>query len=163
MHVILGNCFVVCLAKTICRLPFQPPRQCRFCKPPSSNWSQHKCHTHPPLTAFCVRSFCSTIARSLVRTRVALSLSVSLSLLCLSLSIQAALTQLGHDADLVQIVSGFGETGAALIPRVDKLVFIGSPQVGKLVMREASKTLTPVVLELGGGLAWALISGISLS
>jgi aldehyde dehydrogenase (NAD+) len=64
--------------------------------------------------------------------------------------VQTALTQLGHDADLVQIVSGFGETGAALIPRVDKLVFIGSPQVGKLVMREASKTLTPVVLELGG-------------
>lgn len=64
--------------------------------------------------------------------------------------VQQALIQLGHNPDLVQIVSGFGETGAALIPRVDKLTFIGSPQVGKLVMKTASATLTPVVLELGG-------------
>ncbi len=30
-----------------------------------------------------------------------------------------------------------------------QVTFIGSPQVGKLVMAEAAKTLTPVVLELG--------------
>ncbi len=30
------------------------------------------------------------------------------------------------------------------------MTFIGSPAVGKLVMRAASETLTPVVLELGG-------------
>ena len=120
---------------------------------------------YPPTTHRVLRALFLFHHRAISRahTRGSLSLRLSLSLLFLSLSIQAALTQLGHDADLVQIVSGFGETGAALIPRVDKLVFIGSPQVGKLVMREASKTLTPVVLELGGGLAWALISGISLS
>ena len=30
------------------------------------------------------------------------------------------------------------------------VLFIGSPGVGKLVMRGASETLTPVILELGG-------------
>eukprot|EP00048_Salpingoeca_helianthica_P022188 m.16885 g.16885 ORF g.16885 m.16885 type:complete len:600 (-) comp6996_c0_seq1:1932-3731(-) len=57
----------------------------------------------------------------------------------------------GHSPDLVQIVYGFADTGVALINSgVDKVTFIGSPQVGKLVMAEAAKTLTPVVLELGG-------------
>ncbi len=36
-------------------------------------------------------------------------------------------------------------------PRVClQVTFIGSPEVGKLVMRAAAETLTPVVLELGG-------------
>jgi len=56
----------------------------------------------------------------------------------------------GHSEDLVQVVNGFGETGAALVNSADKIVFTGSPQIGKLVMRGASSTLTPVVLELGG-------------
>ena len=48
-------------------------------------------------------------------------------------------------------MTGFGATGAALVNSgVDKIVFIGSPAVGKLVMRAAADTLTPVVLELGG-------------
>jgi hypothetical protein len=33
---------------------------------------------------------------------------------------------------------------------VDKITFIGSPEVGKMVMRDAVENLTPVVLELGG-------------
>ena len=61
-----------------------------------------------------------------------------------------ALAQYGHSEDLIQIVTGYGGTGASLIPKVDKLVFIGSPEVGKLVMKSAAETLTPVVLELGG-------------
>lgn len=65
--------------------------------------------------------------------------------------VKAALEQLGHDSALLQIVTGFGPTGAALINAgVDKVTFIGSPGVGKLVMRQAAETLTPVVLELGG-------------
>ena len=61
-----------------------------------------------------------------------------------------ALARYGHSEDLIQVVNGYGMTGASLIPKVDKLVFIGSPEVGKLVMKSASDTLTPVVLELGG-------------
>lgn len=61
------------------------------------------------------------------------------------------LVHCGHSPDLVQIVTGYGDTGAALVNSgVDKLTFIGSPGVGKLVMRAAADTLTPVLLELGG-------------
>lgn len=61
------------------------------------------------------------------------------------------LARRGHDPELVQIVTGYGETGSALVSSgVDKVLFIGSPAVGKLVMRAASATLTPVILELGG-------------
>ncbi|GLI61056.1 hypothetical protein VaNZ11_003318, partial [Volvox africanus] len=65
--------------------------------------------------------------------------------------IDAALEAAGAPADLVQIVTGYGEAGNALVTgRVDKVIFVGSTQVGKLVMRAAAETLTPVVLELGG-------------
>ncbi len=57
----------------------------------------------------------------------------------------------GHDPDLVQIITGAGETGSALVTSgVDKVFFTGSPETGKMVMAAASQTLTPVVLELGG-------------
>lgn len=57
----------------------------------------------------------------------------------------------GYDPELVQVITGMGETGNALVTcGVDKVLFIGSPAVGKLVMKAASATLTPVILELGG-------------
>ncbi|KAJ3072060.1 Meiotic Sister-Chromatid recombination aldehyde dehydrogenase [Podochytrium sp. JEL0797] len=56
----------------------------------------------------------------------------------------------GIDGDLVCFVDGFADAGEALVETADKITFIGSPNVGKLVMRKASETLTPVVLELGG-------------
>jgi len=56
----------------------------------------------------------------------------------------------GQDPDLVQVVQGFGETGAALVNTADKVIFTGSPGVGRAVMKGASETLTPLVLELGG-------------
>lgn len=64
--------------------------------------------------------------------------------------VRDGLKQLGYSPHLVSFVTGFAETGAALLSSVDKLTFIGSPQVGKIIMRNASATLTPVVLELGG-------------
>jgi len=51
---------------------------------------------------------------------------------------------------VVQMVHGYGETGAALIDEVDVLCFVGSPRTGRRVMERAARTLTPVVLELGG-------------
>jgi len=63
----------------------------------------------------------------------------------------AAFKQAGYSTDLVQIVDGYAETGAALIGSgVDKIIFTGSLGNGKRVLAEAAKTLTPVVLELGG-------------
>lgn len=64
--------------------------------------------------------------------------------------VRDGLRQLGYSPDLVSFVTGFAETGEALVASVDKLTFIGSPGVGKIIMRNASATLTPVVLELGG-------------
>jgi acyl-CoA reductase-like NAD-dependent aldehyde dehydrogenase len=51
---------------------------------------------------------------------------------------------------LIKFVTGYGETGGAVVSNVDKVLFIGSPQIGKKVMEAASRTLTPVTLELGG-------------
>ncbi len=52
---------------------------------------------------------------------------------------------------LLQVVTGFGETGAALCRSgVDKLAFTGSAATAKKVMATCAETLTPVVLECGG-------------
>lgn len=61
------------------------------------------------------------------------------------------LTKAGYSPDLVQIITGGGETGRALVTSgVEKIFFTGSPENGRKVMAAASETLTPVVLELGG-------------
>jgi acyl-CoA reductase-like NAD-dependent aldehyde dehydrogenase len=63
----------------------------------------------------------------------------------------AAFKAAGYSTDLVRIVDGYAKTGAALINSgVDKVIFTGSLENGKRVLAEAAKTLTPVVLELGG-------------
>lgn len=50
-----------------------------------------------------------------------------------------------------QVVTGFGETGAALCAAdVDKVAFTGSTATGKRVMAACAETLTPVVIEAGG-------------
>ncbi|OAJ37076.1 hypothetical protein BDEG_21145 [Batrachochytrium dendrobatidis JEL423] len=64
--------------------------------------------------------------------------------------ISAALTANNISEDLVVFMNGFGETGQALVDAADKITFIGSPGVGKIIMKQASHTLTPVILELGG-------------
>lgn len=64
--------------------------------------------------------------------------------------IQACLAAVGAPADLVQWVTGYGDAGAALVDYSDLVIFVGSVEVGRKVMEGASKTLTPVILELGG-------------
>ncbi len=57
----------------------------------------------------------------------------------------------GLNDGLLQVVTGDGTTGAALTEAgVDKIMFTGSIATGKRVAQSAAKTLTPVVLELGG-------------
>ena len=59
--------------------------------------------------------------------------------------------QAGLPEDVVQIVTGDGRTGAALVDAApDKIMFTGSVQTGKRIAAAAAKNLTPVVLELGG-------------
>jgi aldehyde dehydrogenase (NAD+) len=61
-----------------------------------------------------------------------------------------------RDADLpagvVNIVTGAGETGAALVnhPDVDKIAFTGSTEVGKIIQRALAPTDKKLTLELGG-------------
>lgn len=64
--------------------------------------------------------------------------------------IQTALAAVGAPENLVEVITGFAETGEALVSSVDKIIFVGSPGVGKKIMRTASDTLIPVTLELGG-------------
>jgi len=58
----------------------------------------------------------------------------------------------GVPKGVVNVVTGFGETGAAIVAHtdVDKIAFTGSLEVGKLIMKNAAETLKKVSLELGG-------------
>ncbi len=57
----------------------------------------------------------------------------------------------GAPENLVQIVSGDGRTGAALVDAApDKIMFTGSVATGKKIAAAAANNLTSVVLELGG-------------
>ena len=52
---------------------------------------------------------------------------------------------------VLQVVTGYGETGAALAAAgVGKIAFTGSTATGKKVMAVCAETLTPVVIEAGG-------------
>ena len=55
-------------------------------------------------------------------------------------------------AGVVNIVTGAGDTGRALVehPDVDKIAFTGSTEVGKLIARAVAGTRKKVTLELGG-------------
>lgn len=64
--------------------------------------------------------------------------------------IQTALAAVGAPENLVDIITGFAETGKALVSSVDKVIFVGSPEVGRSIMSNAANKLIPVTLELGG-------------
>lgn len=57
----------------------------------------------------------------------------------------------GLPKNVLRVVSGDGETGAALVSAgVAKIMFTGSVATGKKIAAAAADNLTPVVLELGG-------------
>jgi aldehyde dehydrogenase (NAD+) len=60
--------------------------------------------------------------------------------------------QAGLPAGVVNIVTGAGDTGAALVahPGVDKIAFTGSTEVGKEIQRAVAGTGSRLTLELGG-------------
>ncbi|MGH3799082.1 MAG: aldehyde dehydrogenase family protein, partial [Pseudonocardiaceae bacterium] len=62
-----------------------------------------------------------------------------------------SLAEVVPEYPLLQVVTGFGDTGAALCRAgVDKLAFTGSATTARKVMATCAETLTPVVLECGG-------------
>ena len=62
------------------------------------------------------------------------------------------LRQAGLPAGVVNVVTGDGRTGAALVahPGVDKVAFTGSTEVGKSIQRAVAGTGKRLTLELGG-------------
>ena len=56
----------------------------------------------------------------------------------------------GLPSGVLQVLTGAGETGAALCEEVDQITFTGSVGVGKKVAQVAARRLIPCTLELGG-------------
>ncbi len=68
-----------------------------------------------------------------------------------SLELEKLLRAAGLDPELLQVITGDGSAGAALLAaNVQKIVFTGSVATGKRVAQAAAARLLPVVLELGG-------------
>jgi acyl-CoA reductase-like NAD-dependent aldehyde dehydrogenase len=65
--------------------------------------------------------------------------------------IDQALASQGFSPDTVQILNGYGDTGAALVRAgVQKILFIGSVGNGRRIIEGSAQHLTPVIMELGG-------------
>jgi aldehyde dehydrogenase (NAD+) len=78
------------------------------------------------------------------------------------------LAELIRDIDLppgvVNIVTGAGETGAAIVehPDIDKIAFTGSTEVGRLIQRKLAGTSKHYTLELGGKAANVIFSDAAI-
>jgi len=67
-----------------------------------------------------------------------------------SLLMADGLRECGLPDDVLQIATGRGETGAALVEEVDMIMFTGSTRTGRRVAEAAARRLIPCSLELGG-------------
>jgi acyl-CoA reductase-like NAD-dependent aldehyde dehydrogenase len=67
-----------------------------------------------------------------------------------SLLMVEMMRECGLPADVFQVATGDGSTGAALIGQVGCVMFTGSSRTGKAVMKAAADALVPCYLELGG-------------
>ncbi|MBV8955633.1 MAG: aldehyde dehydrogenase family protein [Solirubrobacterales bacterium] len=67
-----------------------------------------------------------------------------------SLLMEEMMRECGLPEHVFQVATGDGSTGAALIGHVDCVMFTGSTETGKSVMKAAADALIPCYLELGG-------------
>jgi len=67
-----------------------------------------------------------------------------------SLLMAEGLRECGLPENVLQIATGRGATGAALIEHVDMIMFTGSTRTGRKVAETAARRLIPASLELGG-------------
>ncbi len=67
-----------------------------------------------------------------------------------SLLLAEGMRESGLPEHVLQIATGRGETGAALIEHVDMIMFTGSTKTGRKVAETAARRLIPASLELGG-------------
>ena len=67
-----------------------------------------------------------------------------------SLLLAEGMRECGLPENVLQIATGRGETGAALVDHVDMIMFTGSTRTGRKVAETAARRLIPASLELGG-------------
>ena len=67
-----------------------------------------------------------------------------------SLLMEEMMLECGAPEGVFQVATGDGSTGAALIGKVDCLMFTGSGRTGKKVLAAAAEAMIPCYLELGG-------------
>ncbi len=67
-----------------------------------------------------------------------------------SMLVAEGLRECGLPEDVLQIATGRGATGAALVEEVDMIMFTGSTETGRKIAQTAAKRLIPCSLELGG-------------
>src|SRR5947209_439401 len=67
-----------------------------------------------------------------------------------SLLLAEAMLECGLPENVLQIATGRGETGSALVEQVDMIMFTGSTRTGRKVAEAAARRLIPASLELGG-------------
>ena len=69
-----------------------------------------------------------------------------------ALKLAEIIQESGLPEGVVNIITGFGETGAMIVnhPGIDKIAFTGSTEVGKIIQRAVAGTDKKVTLELGG-------------
>ena len=67
-----------------------------------------------------------------------------------SLLLAEAMLECGLPENVLQIATGRGATGAALVDHVDMIMFTGSTKTGRKVAEAAARRLIPSSLELGG-------------
>ena len=79
-----------------------------------------------------------------------------------SLRVGALWKSCGLPDDVLQVVAGRGDAGAALTAAADMIFFTGSPAVGKQVAATAAARLIPAVLELGGKSAMIVLADADL-
>ncbi len=68
----------------------------------------------------------------------------------------------GNPADVFRVVTGRGDTGAALVERVDGVMFTGSVATGRKVAARAGERLIPCVTELGGKSPFVVLASADL-
>ncbi|MFM7636509.1 MAG: aldehyde dehydrogenase family protein [Crocinitomicaceae bacterium] len=69
-----------------------------------------------------------------------------------ALKLAEIIDEAGLPKGVVNILTGFGDTGAAMVnhPDVDKIAFTGSTHVGKIIQKAIAGTTKKATLELGG-------------
>ena len=80
-----------------------------------------------------------------------------------SLRMEELWRRAGNPPDVVRVVAGRGDAGAALADRADGVMFTGAVATGRKVAARCGERLVPCVTELGGKGAFVVLAGADLA